>query len=54
MALAFFQIPVVGGRTAVEEMNRLLCSGRIGSVSKKFASNGDDSFWALGPLPTDS
>ena len=47
MPFEFIQIPANGQGSAKGELNKLLRSGRIASVRKKFVANGEDSFWAF-------
>jgi len=47
MAYRFFQIPVNGQPETVEARNKLLRGGRIASVRKEFAPDGENAYWAF-------
>ncbi len=47
MPFEFVQIPANGQGGGTEVLNRLLRGGRIVSVRKEFAADGERSYWAF-------
>ena len=47
MKYRFFSVPAVMPDEAQEAVNRFCAAHRIVSAEKQFASNGEQSFWAL-------
>lgn len=45
--MRFFNVPVLDGDEAAEEVNRFLCVNRIIAIDRQFVHDGANSAWAL-------
>jgi superfamily II DNA helicase RecQ len=47
MQLRFFTVPLLGGESVIDELNRFLASHRILAVDRQLGQDGSTSVWAI-------